>query len=80
MLKYEIKKNQFKKFAEEENETIKRIRIKFGMKKNKEGWNWKNNPTLKIIISEKKNNKKNMDQIWQLKKLKGDEIKQIPNS
>jgi hypothetical protein len=37
MLKYEIKKNQFKKFAEEENETIKRIRIKFGMKKNKEG-------------------------------------------
>jgi hypothetical protein len=33
MLKYEIKKHQFKKFTEEENETIKRIRIKFGMKK-----------------------------------------------
>jgi len=47
------------------------------MKKNKKGWNWKNNPTLKIIISEKKNNKKNKDQIWQLKKLKGDEIKKF---
>jgi len=52
MLKYEIKNIILKKISQAKNKTIKKIRIKFDMKK--EGWNCKTKLILKIILDKKK--------------------------
>jgi len=69
MLKYEIKNIILKKISQAKNKTIKKIRIKFDMKK--EGWNCKTKLILKIILDKKIAIKRIMTKFDYWKKLKG---------